>query len=287
VLLVVVPACTQPEPRARPHVTPSTASTTTSSTGPAASAVRSGFIAFGDFGGGAGQAAVASAMARWAAGHRVDALVTTGDNVYDLGEPAKYPAQLDSPYAGLRATRPLWATLGNHDAPHGSEELRHLGLPPLPFTKDLPGVQLLFLNANRPDAQQAAWLDEKLAVPGPRFRVVVFHQPAYSCGVHGPTPAVDDLWVPVFEKHHVALVLNGHDHDYERFGGPADVTYVVTGGGGQNLYPVSPLCALRAKSKAAASRYHFTAVEVRDTSLTIRAVGTDGSIFDEAVIKAA
>ena len=102
-------------------------STTTSSAATAAgpsAAVRSGFVAFGDFGGGPAQRTVAVAMSRWAAGHRVDALVTTGDNVYEQGEPQRFGAQLDQPYQRLRRTRPLWATLGNHDvaAGHGADE---------------------------------------------------------------------------------------------------------------------------------------------------------------------
>jgi hypothetical protein len=55
--------------------------------------VLSGFVAFGDFGGGKDQRAVAAAIGRWvAAGHRVDALVTTGDNVYDDGDPRQFGA---------------------------------------------------------------------------------------------------------------------------------------------------------------------------------------------------
>src|SRR5581483_10150910 len=77
----------------------------------------SGFVAFGDFGGGPAQGAVAASMLQWARdGHRVDALVTTGDNVYDFGEPQLFEAQLRAPYTALQAGgRPLWATLGNHD----------------------------------------------------------------------------------------------------------------------------------------------------------------------------
>jgi hypothetical protein len=51
----------------------------------------SGFVAFGDFGGGPAQGAVAASMLQWVRdGHRVDALVTTGDNVYDFGEPKHF-----------------------------------------------------------------------------------------------------------------------------------------------------------------------------------------------------
>lgn len=255
---------------------------------PAANAPPSaGFVALGDFGGGSRQGAVAKAIGRWVAqGHRVDALVTTGDNVYDAGQPDRYAAQLDAPYATLRDRRPMWATLGNHDeqAGHGSEELRHLGLPPLPYAQSLPGVQLLFLDANRPDAAQAQWLDARLSEPGPPFRVVVFHQPAWSCANHGSTPAVDDQWVPVLERHRVALVLNGHDHVYERFTSAAGVSYVVTGGGGQGLYQILTGCRTAPRMQASAVRHHFVGVEVGPGTLTLTAVADDGTVLDRAVI---
>ena len=42
-------------------------------------------------------------------------------------------------------------------------------------------------------------------------------------------------WVPLFERYRVRLVLNGHDHNYQRFTRKG-VTYVVHGGGGAGLY---------------------------------------------------
>jgi hypothetical protein len=250
--------------------------------------VLSGFVAFGDFGGGEAQHAVAAAIERWvAAGHRVDALVTTGDNVYDDGDPQQFGDQLDKPYRELRRTRPLWVTLGNHDVEggHGPQQLGYLGLPPLPYAKRLPGVELLFLDANQPDQRQGVWLDRQLRAPGPEFRVVVFHQPAYSCGTeHGSTPAVIRRWVPILERHRVALVLNGHEHDYQRFTSAVDVTYVVTGGGGRQLYPILRSCAGVPTRQAWAVRHHFVAVEVRRGSLSLTAVAEDGSVLDRAVL---
>jgi Calcineurin-like phosphoesterase len=249
--------------------------------------VRSGLVAIGDFGGGRAQTAVARAMERWAATHAVDALVTTGDNVYDRGEPEKFAAQLDQPYRELRRTRPMWATLGNHDvtAGHGPEQLRHLGLPDLPYVKSLPGLQLLFLDTNRLDGEQASWLDARLSEPGPPLRAVVFHHPAWSCARHDTNERVGRHLVPVLEDHRVALVLNGHDHNYQRFVSPGGVTYVVTGGGGRELYRVDRCATGTPRRAAAVVRHHFTAVEVRDGSLTVSAVGTDGSVFDRAVIR--
>jgi tartrate-resistant acid phosphatase type 5 len=294
--LLMAAACERTPPEARPPVTSTSASTTTSTPAPSTTTTTApdpdvpiaGFVAFGDFGGGPGQRGVAQAMLRWAASHRVDALVTTGDNVYDVGSPSLFRAHLLDPYVELRAPgRPLWVTLGNHDvvAGHGPEQLAFLGLPALPYAQALPGVRLLFLDANHPDEAQAAWLERQLTEAGPQFSVAVFHQPVHSCGPHGPTPGVVARWAPVFEAHRVALVLTGHDHNYFRFLSGNGVTYVVTGGGGNGLYPIRPGCA-PPELRAAARRYHFTAMEVFIDRLVLTAVGDDGTVLDRAEIPA-
>jgi Calcineurin-like phosphoesterase len=267
-------------------VSPPTATPPTVATTPSGAVPESGFVAFGDFGGGGAQPAVAQQMTAWAATHRVDVLVTTGDNVYPDGNPSLYAAQLDAPYKELRQTRPFWLTLGNHDvqAGFGKDELRYVVLPDLPFTKELPGAQLLFLDANHPDAEQAAWLNARLMEPGPPLRIVVFHQPAFSCSRHGSTAAVGEEWVGLLEGHRVPLVLNGHDHYYERFVSSSDVTYVVTGGGGQGLYPRRADCTDVPPSKATADRHHFTGVEIHGTTITLTAVADDGTVVDQATI---
>lgn len=283
-------ACSTSAREAPLSTTSTTPSETSSSVGsPDEGSVLSGFLAFGDFGGGARQEAVADAMERWvASGHRADALATTGDNVYETGDPRLFRRQLDQPYADLRKTRPLWVTLGNHDVAvgHGGAQLEHLGLPPLPYAKELPGVQLLFLDGNRVDEAQSRWLEDQLSRSGPPFRVVVFHQPAYSCGYHGSTDSVIEKWVPIFELHSVALVLNAHDHHYERFLSKSGVTYVVTGGGGRELYPYLPGCTgSDPAEKAGAMLHHFVGIEVRDGSLTLTAVADDDTVIDQTTIE--
>ena len=250
----------------------------------------SGFVAFGDFGGGPAQGAVAASMLQWVRdGHRVDALVTTGDNVYDFGEPKFFEAYLRAPYRALQSTgRPMWVTLGNHDvaAGHGAAQLAFLGLPPLPYTKSLPGVRFLFLDANRPgDEAQKRWLAEQLAAPAPPpFTVAVFHQPVFSCGLHGRTPAVIEHWYSTLNGA-VSLVLTGHDHHYERSLSAEGTTYIVTGGGGRNLYPLIPLCNPPEK-RAGTSKHHFTGIEVYSDRMALTAVAVDGSIIDRVDIPA-
>jgi hypothetical protein len=125
-----------------------------------------------------------------------------------------------------------------------------------------------------------------LSAPGPRIRVVVFHQPAWSCSRHDSTEEIGQRWVPVLERHRVALVLTAHDHNYQWFVSGQGVTYVVTGGGGKGLYPLDDDCPAGTPRRAAgARRYHFTGVEVRDGSLTLSAVADDGALLDQAVIR--
>jgi hypothetical protein len=109
-------------------------------------------------------------------------------------------------------------------------------------------------------AAQAAWLDRTLAgfraAPEIDFIVVFFHHCAYStCSSHGSDGGVREHWAPLFDRHGVDLVINGHNHIYERtdpvragsatglappgatvypaISGP---TYIVAGAAGKNLY---------------------------------------------------
>ena len=60
-------------------------------------------------------------------------------------------------------------------------------------------------------------------VAGPRpgdnpntWAVATFHQPVYSVSSGRDEPLLRAAWVPVFEKHDIDLVLQGHDHTYAR-----------------------------------------------------------------------
>jgi|GEM_PF-905682 len=65
------------------------------------------------------------------------------------------------------------------------------------------------------------WLDQDLKKanedPDIDWILVTFHQGAFSsCGAHGSTDYIQFHLTPIFEKHHVDMVFNGHDHTYER-----------------------------------------------------------------------
>jgi hypothetical protein len=117
------------------------------------------------------------------------------------------------------------------------------------------------LSANKgyTSGAQTAWLAERLrslrAQPDVDFVVVFCHHCAYSTTTsHASEGGIRKHWVPLFDEYAVDLVVNGHNHVYERSdplraGVPKPspigdtvypeldgTVYVTAGGGGAGLY---------------------------------------------------
>ena len=111
--------------------------------------------------------------------------------------------------------------------------------------------------------KQTAWLDKQLAAYRKRadidFIVAFFHHCAYcTCDSHSSEGGARTNWAPLFDKYSVDLVINGHNHIYERTDpikagaatGKAPIgatvhaaqqgtTYITAGGAGVSLYEFS------------------------------------------------
>jgi 3',5'-cyclic AMP phosphodiesterase CpdA len=83
---------------------------------------------------------------------------------------------------------------------------------------------------------QAQWLDAKLQNSSAKWHIVTMHHPVFSsCGMPLNTAGQDEpdvraAFLPVFLKHNVDLVLQGHDHTYSRgsIGTPEDIGKVAS-----------------------------------------------------------
>jgi 3',5'-cyclic AMP phosphodiesterase CpdA len=239
------------------------------------------FVVIGDFGtGGTDEYQVASAIRTWAATHPVDALVTTGDNIYETGHPDRFQAAWHRPYGWLDARGiDVLAALGNHDArtAGGLPVMRLLGMPGPWYGVRAGNVELVMLDSNHPDdADQRSFLETTLRRSEAAWQVVVVHHPPFSCGQeHGSSHDVRDL-VP--EMRGADLVLSGHDHTYQRFAAMRGATFVVSGGGGAPLDPLGecPEGTPRPAS-AFADAHHFLYVRSTGDGLVIRAIRVPGS----------
>ncbi len=63
---------------------------------------------------------------------------------------------------------------------------------------------------------QAEWLDAALSESRAHWKFVMFHHPVYPSHPTRDNPQLRRVWLPIFDKHHVDLVLQGHDHAYLR-----------------------------------------------------------------------
>lgn len=142
------------------------------------------------------------------------------------------------------------------------------------------------LDGGAKQQEQAQWLDQVLTAAGGKYRwkFVVFHQPPYSSGTHGPDAKTGQYFVPILEKHKVNMVFCGHDHIYER-SEKDGVTYIIAGGGGAPRYQVDQ--RKNPYSKVAVSSLHYCTISIVGDSLTLEAISPDGKQLDEVTLTAA
>ena len=252
---------------------------------PAGAATR--ILAVGDFGvGGSTERATGAAIKAWEADHPASLLLTLGDNDYTESPPT-FRSNWHDAFGWLEAAR-VWprGTLGNHDVrvDGGRYEFKALRMPSSHYQRSRPNVDLFVLNSNSVGDRQTRWLKRHLAASTATWKIVSFHHPAYTCGGYLGNPAVVSRWVPLFERYGVDLVLSGHDHNYQRFAPRNGVTYVVHGGGGQELYALRR-CPDGYPKRAFARRAHgFLDIVVRPGAIRLKAVNLSGHVVDRKVI---
>jgi hypothetical protein len=139
------------------------------------------------------------------------------------------------------------------------------------------------------DGPQAAWLDTALtahaAVP---FKAAIYHVPLYpshrSYDGRG-SAAGREHWVPLFDRHHLTVAFENHDHTYKRTGHLRAHERAATG----TLYLGDGCYGVTARPTTEGGRWyldqsgsvpHFWAVDVEPSGLTYRAVDIRGQVFD-------
>lgn len=188
-----------------------------------------------------------------------DATVATlGDNAYENGTAEEFANCYAPSWGRHRArTRP---SLGNHDygtpgaAPYFAYFGAAAGEPGKGYySYDLGGWHVVVLNSNcgivscAGGSPQEQWLRADLAASSADCTLAYWHHPLFTTGPHLATTATEPLWRALYEAG-ADVVLNGHNHQYERFapqdvGGALDPDYgmreFVVGTGGRPLYPTA------------------------------------------------
>jgi acid phosphatase type 7 len=177
---------------------------------------------------------------------------TTGDNAYPNGSAANFRDCYEPHWGRHRArTRP---TPGNHEydsagaAPYFTYFGDNAGPFGLGYYSYAAGPwRVIALNSEipvGPGSAQLQWLQSELAATRARCTMVYWHKPLFTSGPNGPNRDMREIWRVLYDFD-ADLVVNGHDHLYERFG-PQDpdgrldpvrgIRQITVGTGGGNLY---------------------------------------------------
>jgi hypothetical protein len=151
-----------------------------------------------------------------------DIVLVLGDTVYEEGTTAQY-AELYNPTWGQFLPITL-ASPGNHEykTPNASGYFSYFGEHAGPdnrgyYSVDRGTWHIISLNSEKINNAQLEWLDADLNATDKKCILAFWHKPLFSSGEkHGNTEAVKPFWNTLY-AHGADLVLNGHEHVYERF----------------------------------------------------------------------
>jgi hypothetical protein len=156
------------------------------------------------------------------------------------------------------------------------------------YSLDLADIHFVFLDSNAYErTEQELWLEADLAAArarGVRAILALTHDGPYSRGLHRGNDVARERYVPILAKHHVDLLVAGHDHLYQR-GEAGGIRYVVSGGGGAPLY--QPTCGVARKPKCAEDgmkkllvEFHYIVVSLGKDTLEMCARGSNGKLLE-------
>jgi acid phosphatase type 7 len=222
-----------------------------------------------------------------------DLILFTGDAVNFGQIQEDWDAFLEAGEPVLRQF-PMIAAHGNHD----TNSINFFSLLAMPgneqtFGLDYGPFHLTVLNDSPEDnteitGKQRDFLAQDLAAhDADPWKLVMHHKPIYSAaGNHGSELILQNTWAPLYDQHHVDLVINGHDHDYERTypmfakqvkSSPAEGTvYLVAGSAGAELYDAG----MKAWTAYSEKTQNFVVLKIRAGELDLQAYRADGSPMD-------
>ncbi len=185
-------------------------------------------------------------------------IFTVGDNAYENGSAAEFEICYDTVWGSFKdRTRPV---PGNHDW-HTNDlagYFSYFGAAARGpdgnawYSYDLGSWHVIMLDSEcakfdgcGADSTQGRWLEADLAASDATCTVAMWHKPRFSSGEHGNDRSVAPFWTQLYDAG-VDVIVNGHDHDYERFA-PQDpagsedrergIRQFIVGTGGTPLRP--------------------------------------------------
>jgi hypothetical protein len=215
---------------------------------------------------------------------------TTGDNVYNSGTSTEY-TNCYKPTWGLYKSRTK-PVPGNHDyiTSGASGYFNYFGVSRY-YAYNLGAWRIYALNSEidtSSTSAQVQWLKNDLVANPKKCVMAYWHRPRWSSGsAHGSDSKVQPIWSALVNAK-AELVVNGHEHNYERFApmnntGQAvtkGVREIVAGTGGASHYGFGTiLSASRARN---ANTYGVLKLTLRSTGYDWQFVPIAGQSYTDS-----
>jgi hypothetical protein len=244
------------------------------------------FGVLGDFGtGDRSQYEMGEQMAKTHSTFPYEIVITVGDNIYGSERPQDMKSKFETPYKALLDSKvKFYASLGNHD---GREQIQYPlfnmdGELYYSFKAPKQSVRFFALDTTYPEPEQMQWIEEQLKTSNDDWKIAYFHHPIYSSGDrHGSDLTLRQTLEPLFIKHNVSVVFQGHDHFYERVKPQHGIPYFVVGSGGKlrgggNTSPIT--------DKGFDTDLAFLVAEINGDEMHFQTISRRGQIIDSGVI---
>jgi hypothetical protein len=151
-------------------------------------------------------------------------VILAGDIAYFQGTAANFRDCFNPFWGGFRSR---WHPVpGNHDyeSPNAGPYFDYFGSAAGPagvgyYSFTAGDWLILMLNSNIPATRGSLqWEFARIQLEQQRTpcTMAVWHHPLFTSGQNGPNTFMRDMW-ELLEAHHAEVVVNGHDHVYERF----------------------------------------------------------------------
>jgi acid phosphatase type 7 len=206
---------------------------------------------------------------------------------------------------GIFNRKQLVPCIGNHEDQGDKGPWMYLDLFDLPlngpegltperaYRFEYSNALFVVLDSNLAPADQAEWLDAQLASSDKLWKFAIYHHPAYSSGANRNNPEVKESWTTLFDKYHVDLALQGHDHAYlrtwpmnaeKKVGSPAEGTIYIVSVSGTKMYDQGDFDYTEFGMTNVAT-YQVLDLKIDGNKLTYKAYDIEGELRDEFVIE--
>jgi hypothetical protein len=187
-----------------------------------------------------------------------DAVLALGDNQYEAATLSAFEQSYDPTWGRFKNI--TYPVPGNHEyvTPGAAGYFAYFGSRAGStsggyYSFDLGAWHFIALNSECTDPRvidcsagspQEQWLLSDLAAHRSQCTLAFWHEPRFTSGRNLNHPALQALWEDLY-AFGAAIVLNGHDHIYERFApqnplqqaDPHGIREFIVGGGGNNHQP--------------------------------------------------